>query len=235
MVEQAGEVPGLVDNFMADATIISRHSLLWAQENNSIIARLVNLGTWSQIRVGFIHSIRQNVLGSITPDFAFGLCAGTAAVYGDASATHFVGASAEATPWTLGGDNFLTGIILPTKKVGVTKTTTTNLTTGWISYADTVSDMKRAMTILKITKGSPNYSFDMFYRFSGAASDPTFADLTTQMETAGTPSFTSHTNSPTRTLAVDEGADGTLTAMQMYWSMTTSSIEIEGVMVSKVA
>lgn len=218
---------------MADATIILRYSLLWSQSNNSIIARPVALGTWNVLRVGFLHSVRQDTLVGITPDFFFGLSAGTASVYGDASATHSVGAQSTGA-WTLGGDNFLSTAIRPVKQVGVTKTSGTNLAAGWITYANTVADMKRSMTILTITKGSPNYSFKMFYRNSGAASSPTFADLTAQME-AGIPAFASHLDSSTQTLAVDEGADGTLTALQMYWSLTTSSMEIEGVMVSKVS
>lgn len=223
---------------MASATIISRHSLKWSQENNSIIVRLVDLGTWNVIRCGFLHSVRQDSLtGGITPDFAVGFCAGTSAVFGDASVTHFVGLSNEnVTAWTLSGANFLSAVLLPTKKVGVTKTTGSafSFPAKWITYANTTADLKRSMTILTITKGSPNYSFDLFYRDSETASDPTFANLTTQME-AGTPAFTSHINSATRTLAVDEGVDGTLTAFQAYWSLTTSSLELEGVIISKVS
>lgn len=223
---------------MPEGTIISRHSLLWAQSNNSINARLVNLGTWAVVRVGWLWSIRQDALGTIDPNFAFGFCSGTAALYGDASATHFVGVTSEQNafggPWPLGGDNFLSAVMRPSKKVGVVQTNGTNLTTGWKIYANTTADDKKSMTIIEITKGAPNYSFKLFFRSAGSASNPTVLDLAAQIE-AVTPAFADHTFSAAQTLAVDEGVDGTLDAIQIYWPITTSSLEEDAVRVFKVS
>lgn len=223
---------------MPEGTIISRHALLWAQSNNSINARSVNLGTWTTVRVGWLWSIRQDALGTIDPNFAFGFCSGTTALYGDASATHFVGVTSEQNafggPWPLGGDNFLSAVMRPSKKVGVTQTNGTNLTTGWKIYANTTADNKRSMTILEVTKGIPDYSFRLFYRSAGSAANPGVTDLAAQIE-AVTPAFADHTFSAAQTLAVNETIDGTLNAIQIYWPLVTSSLEEDAVRVFKVS
>lgn len=90
------------------------------------------------------------------------------------------------------------------------------------------------MTIIEVTKGAPNYSFKLFFRSAGSAANPTANDLAAQIE-AVTPAFADHTFSAAQTLAVDEGADGTLDAIQVYWPITTSSLEEDAVRVFKVS
>lgn len=222
---------------MSEATIISRHSLKWAQTNNSIGARLVNLGTWNVVRVGILWGVTQDAPGTITPDFAFGLCSGTAAVYGDASATHFVGVTTDGTAfggWALHASGFfISQVFRPTKQVGVTKTNGTNFTSTSATNGSSVNNY-RTVLMVEITKGSPNYSFRLFYRNAVTAADFTVTDFTTVME-AAVPALAEHTFSAAQTLAVDEGVDGTLTAAQFYWNLTTSDAEIDAKMVSKIS
>lgn len=223
---------------MANATIISRYSSLWAQENNSIIARPVNLGTWNVVRVGILWSLRQDVFGTaIDPDFGFGLCSGTAATYGDASATHFVGVTSEVgafgLPWQAFG-NFLKAVIRPTKQVGVTKTNGTNLTVDHLVNANTGAVNNRSVTFIEFTKGSPNYSFKLFCRNLANASNPSHSDFVTAME-AVAPVIADHVFTGAQTLAVNEGVDGTLNAISLYWPLTTTSSEIDEVMVVKMS
>lgn len=221
---------------MPEATIISRHSLLWAQTNNSIAARLVSLGTWNVVRVGILWGVTQDTPGTITPDFALGFCAGTAAVYGDASATHFVGITTEHVTfggWAISSGFFVSQIFRPTKQVGVVKTNGGNLTAISATNASSVNNY-RTILMVEITKGSPNYSFKLFYRNTTNANDYNVTHLTTVME-AAVPTLGDHTFSAAQTLAVDEGVDGTLTAAQIYWSLTTSDAEIDAIMVSKIS
>lgn len=221
---------------MSEATIISRHSLKWAQTNNSIGARLVNLGTWNVVRVGILWGVTQDAPGTITPDFAFGLCSGTAAVYGDASATHFVGVTTEGTAfggWAISSGFFISQVFRPSKKVGIVQTNGTNLTTLSVTNASSVNNY-RTVLMVEITKGAPNYSFRLFYRNATTAADYTVTDFTTVME-ATSPTLADHTFSAAQTLAVDEGVDGTLTAAQFYWNLTTSDTEIDAKMVSKIS
>lgn len=224
---------------MPAATIISRHSLLWAQQNNSISARLVNLGTWNVVRVGMLWSLRQDVFqADIDPNFAFGLCSGTTNCYGDATVTHFVGITSEigafGLPWQETAGGFLRAVMRPSKKVGATQSNGTNLATNHLVYANTVVDNKRSITWIEFTKGSPNYSFKIFYRDTDAATDATVTDLEDTMEDL-TPTLANHTFSAAQTLAVDEGVDGTLNAIQVYWPLTTTSAEIDAVRVFKIS
>lgn len=222
---------------MPEAIINSRYSLNWAQNSNSIGARTVALGTWNVVRVGLLWSVPQAVSATIQPDFAFGLCSGTAAVYGDASATHFVGVTTEGAAfggWAPNGnDFFISGVFRPTKQVGVVKTNGTNLTVSHVVNASDVNNY-RSVSFVEFTKGSPNYSFKLFHRNLDGANDFTVADLTAVME-SGAPALSQHTFTAAQTLAVDEGVDGTLDAVQFYWSMVTPTAEIDAIMVSKIS
>lgn len=219
---------------MADAQIISRHSTQWAQFNNSIAARLETLGTWNVLRLGLLCGIRQDApVSAISPVFAFGFCAGTANVFGDASVTHFVGVQMETAAWSINGDYLDSDVNTPTKKVGVTQTDGTSMSATVFIHArqDTVN--VRSVLMLELTKGSPNYSFRIFRR-SAAGIDITPVVFRAAME-AASPTATSHSFQGPQTLAVDEGVDGTLNAVNVYWNLTTSSLEVEEIMVVKMS
>lgn len=224
---------------MSDAIIISRHSLKWAQASNALAARSVSLGTWNVVRVGVLWAVRQDSLGSISPSFALGLCSGTSNVYGDATTTHFVGVTSSGGTWDYdggAGNGFgYNGIIRPSKKVGVTQSNGTNLVTNHAIYfrTDSATNLRR-VTFVEITKGSPNYSFKLFYSNDGALNDYSVTNLKTVMETTS-PSLTNHLFSSAQTLAVDEGADGTLNAAQFYWNLSTSNLEADAFMVAKIS
>lgn len=222
---------------MSEAVIIERYApLKWAQAGNSLGARLVNLGTWNTVRVGMLWSVRQDATAVIQPDFAFGLCAGTAAVYGDALATHFVGVDTDGAAfggWQTSGGYLVSIVMRPAKKVGAVITTGTGFSSNQAVNAQTVNNY-RSVLFAEITKGSPNYSFRLFHRNALGTNDYTVANLTMVME-AAVPALADHTFTAAQTLAVDEGVDGTLTAAQFYWNLTTSNAEIDAFMVSKIS
>lgn len=221
---------------MAEADVISRHSSKWAQFNNSIAARLVDLGTWNVLRLGILWSIRQDSpITAIDPTVAFGFCSGTANTFGDASATHFVGLSMDKnTVWSVSGNFLDTDVLTPVKQVGAVLTSGTTLTGTNLVFANTTSSNVRSMTMLELTKGSPNYSFRAFRRSVATEADVTPEEFTAQME-AGAPSLTNHAFVGPQTLAVNEGVDGTLDAVSVYWSLTTSSMEISDIQVVRVS
>jgi len=219
---------------MSDAVVIARFGTQWAQHNNSIAARLETLAPWNVLRLGLLCGIRQDVpVSVISPIFAFGFCAGTAAVFGDASATHFVGFHMEAGAWTINGDYLDSDVNTPTKKVGVTQTDGTSVTGTNLFHAKQDTINVRSMLMLELTTGSPNYSFRLFRR-SATGTDVSTATFRAQME-AITPTVTNHGFAGPQTLAVNEGVDGTLNAVNVYWNLTTSSMEIEEIMVVKAS
>lgn len=219
---------------MSDAQVIARHSTQWCSASNSVIARPVALGTWNVLRLGMLWGIRQDApVASISPLAAFGFCAGTTNVFGDASVTHFVGVRFENGAWTINGDFLDSDVNSPIKTVGVTTTAGGSLTGTNLIHAKQDTVNVRSVTMLELTKGSPNYTFVLLRR-SATGADVTPATFRAQME-AATPTITNHGLTGSQTVAVNEGVDGTLNAINVYWNLTTSSQEIEEIMVVKVS
>lgn len=210
---------------MAGATILLRSGENRALLSNSIIARLVGIGTtWNQIRAGILFQV-DGTVSIASLDFALGFCAGTTNVYGDATTTHFVGTRC-TSGWPFASSWYSNATFVPSKRVNTTVTDGTALSTTSDVRGDIGGGIIRTMMFIDITKGSPNYTFELFSRTAlNTGTPPSEADFLTQMEMA-TPSFAHHTYSGAQTLAVDEGADGTLDAFQMYWNPATQVAEV---------
>lgn len=195
---------------------------------NSHFARLISIGTgWNKVRVGIrLHMEDTGVDAVSTPRFAMGFCSGTANQFGDATTTHFVGILSDAATWSVapGVRYAAANMFKPAKKVGVT-TTLGATAFGTVFIPAPASTANRNLMFVDITKGSPNYSFHQFATSATPTTDVSAATFLSQMELA-TPSLTEHTYYGPQTLAVDEGADGTLDAINFSWDRTNPYIEI---------
>jgi len=204
---------------------------------NATFARLVTLAAgWSKVRVGVRLNCTDLGAGpSSTPRLGIGLCAGTGAILGDTSTTHFAGALTNISGWTRGTLIYLCDFY-PATKVGTT------LTIGASSFnADTRIDhtagsatTQRGVYFIDITKGSPNYTFDFFSPASNGFGDVASSTFLGNM-VLSTPSISAHSYGTARTLAVDEATNGTLNAACVWWNRSDFLMEICDLAVAVIA
>lgn len=218
---------------------------------NSQDARPLPFGSsWTRLRIGVrLHMRQYSEVGNITglgingtpPRFAFGLVSGTTNLFGDASTTHFIGVRWNATTWTLTGSNrFLVsnGSVIPIKKVGTTVTSGSAFfpTSQWGIGAGAESNAAdRTVLFLDITKGSPNYTLQLFgWINTGVAPvDVSFANFKEQMILSA-PSISGHAMSDTQDIAITE-LDGAFNAVTFSWNQTLPQIEIEDIALKRFA
>lgn len=208
---------------------------------NSHFARSISFAAgWTTLRVGLrlhMRNIGTDITG--TPRFAFGLCSGTSNIFGDASVTHFVGALSSAASWTYGTGTpnyyYDPSQMVPAKKVG--STLTTGATFGQSVFAASAAvggSERRAMMFVDITTGSPNYTLKLWASGTATIPDQSNATFLAQMEN-NPPSLANYTYSAGKTIAVNEGTDGTLNAINVSWDRTTPVIEICDIAVARIA
>lgn len=210
---------------------------------NSNFARIHSLGTtWNSIRVG-VRLIGNNLGSGLvsTPRLAIGLSAGTSNIFLDATTDHWVGMITNSATWSFtaasGGSmaRFGNPQIWAAKKVGTTLTLSSNMSTSTIP-ADATTATRR-MFFVDVTKGSPNYSIASFYpdaTASAASPDVTVDDFLNTV-VLSSPAFTNHTTHGPVNLAVDEGTDGALTAINIAWDRTLPTFEICDVAVVRLS
>jgi hypothetical protein len=204
--------------------------------SNARFARLPSalvFTSWNTIRVALrvrMSDSGANLTG--TPVLAFGLCAGTSNIIGDATTTHFVGVQSVGATWTraTAPTRYTLADIRPTKKVNTT--TTSGASTILNSSIFHTAFFK--LYFVDITKGSPNYTFQMFGPTAASSVDATASDFLTH-SVALSPALANHAQGTSRTLAVDEGADGTLSAACVFWNQVASIFEIADWSVIKLA
>jgi len=210
--------------------------------SNGTFARLHGVASWTKLRVAVRWSMTDfgANLGS-TPELSVGLCSGTTNIYKDATTTHFLGMQAFGATWTRATSPvnacYTTGAssIRPMKRVGTTTTTGTSGGNGFNLTADpTGSSTHRVMTFIDITAGSPNYTIGGFLWDFGTSVDVTESDFLAQAELAS-PSFTGHVAATNATIAANEGTDGALNAVNIYWDRTTPQIEISDIAVARLS
>jgi len=91
---------------------------------------------------------------------------------------------------------------------------------------------------VNIQKGSPNFTFTEYGypQISAGPSALVTRDQFIVQMTAAAPSFTGHTRiATTRTLAVDEGADGTLDHVNIMWSCEKPALYIDALVVAQIS
>lgn len=173
---------------------------------------------WTKLRVALLLNILDsgvNITGTIR--FAYGLCAGSTNIPGDATCTHFVGGLLASSPWARNTPpTRYSGNAFAAKLVGTTLTTSA---IAACTYVVTPSQM----LFIDITKGSPNYSLQAF--FSVSTTVATYATFLTQ-SLAGTPSATGHSYPAAETIAVNEGVDGILDHACVWWNKADPAWDI---------
>lgn len=217
--------------------------------SNSQFARALPFGTnWNALQLGIRFSMRDtgaNITGS--PQFWVGLCSGNSNLVGDASTTHFVGANWNAATWTRTAVSYHTSALnspFPAKRVNTTVTRGTTLGTSWgCGNQSAANNADRTMFFVRITKGSPNFSFLAFLRAATgmtgggavAPTDLTFDEFMEHMGNLGTSVRTNYTFTGAQTLAVNEGSDGSLDHLNISWDRSTPQIEICDIAVARVS
>jgi hypothetical protein len=178
---------------------------------------------WSKIRIALFLTITDSgITLTGTPRFAFGLCAGSTDIMGDTTTTHFCGMITNVANWTRAGSPpyFLTASMTsPAKKVGTT------LTVGTAFGGGCFHTGALQMYFIDITKGSPNYSFNIFEYNSTTTPSVTLAQFLTQSVNA-VPSFSNHVYPSAQTVAVDEATDGTFDHGCVWWDQAACNIQI---------
>ena len=208
--------------------------------SNSRFARLHSVSSaWTKVRIA-LRAIMTNTGASITgsPDFFVGLSSGTTAIYGDASATHAVGIHTNAATWTYSASNYYSSSgagVRPRKQVLTTFTNGSALTTGILVLYPDATVAQRWLYFVDITKGSPNYTFDLYSNGGPTSGDISSATFLAAAQSAA-PSVAGHTFSGSpQTLAVNEGTDGTLDAVNLAWNVISPTIEICEIAVVRLA
>ena len=182
---------------------------------------------WTQLRVAalvLVNDSGANITG--TPRLAMGLCAGTSNIPGDLTVTHFCGVMTNQATWlrnTAAVRYQMANSYFPTKTVGITNTFGSTFSSSSNAQLHTTA---LQMLFIDITKGSPDYSFNLFlYTGASVAPSVTFNDFANQ-SVAGVPAFTGHTYSPTIDVAVDEGVDGTFDSACMWWDQVVPTFQV---------
>lgn len=217
------------------ATTIVQHTIgtttNYASQSNSRFARPLPFSTtWTKLRIAVRWGLTDSGANlTSTPGFAVGVCSGTSNIYGDATVTNFCGVINNAATLTRAtGPIRYTGLGLrPGKKVNTTQTLGgTNVNASLYQFI-TIDASVRTALFVDITKGSPNYTFDIFYPTNSAVADISMANFLAQVELT-TPALTNYTYSVTagssQTLAVDESA-GTFDTLNFYWDRTVSTLD----------
>lgn len=220
---------------MGSTNVITRFSdKRFSLASGYLTRELDIVGEWSRIRIGIL--VQLNGAATIPGiSFFLGLCSGINDGYGGiVHPVHAVGAAVgptTGTTWTFSGITF-TGLSLfaHTNVNGTRAFGGVNLAAPVIY--DTTS-LVRSLMFLDITKGTPNYTFQMFSR-TAAGVDATETDFVTQMQ-AAVPAFAGHATAASQVLAVNETTNGNLDCFNIQWGHSQSPLEISALGVYVVA
>ena len=205
---------------------------------SSQFGRLHGFGdSWNTLRVAISIAVEDtgaNIPGVV---FRLGLCHGTTNMPGDVTTDNSYGLE------------FITGfqrnagppvnysqLASPVafRRVGSTETTgATNMTYGVIGAVNVC----RQVIFVDIIKGSPNYTFKVFYKYNLTSTvDIPPASFLAQVPLAS-PSLSNYTyQSPTGTsLAIDIGANGILDTVYCGWNLLSPRIFIGNLAVVRLA
>ena len=187
---------------------------------------------WTTVRVGLRLHFTTGSISS--PIMAVGLCAGSSNKICDASTSHFVGIIANGGFTNNGpgcGAVYFSVPLKAYKRVGTTDTIGSNIT-GDSRYGNSADAncADRGILFIDITKGSPNYTINAWYMANGTAPDVSKAIFENMLNTLQGPlqydGGVNMVHGTDQTVAVNEGTDGTLDSLCVYWNQTAVSMEI---------
>lgn len=193
--------------------------------NGEAIRAPVYLDDWSVLRIGLAGAFTGfsgNLAG--TPRLVFGVCNGELNGYSAALSDHVVGfRSAEATLLYTATPNRVnpfgsTGRFF--KKVAgvITDAAAGGGSNGYFSADSSV----RSYVAMQITKGSPNFSISLssVHVVAELSTNVTDALFQAYMESGSLPPGGNYLTYGPTNVAVDEGADGVLDHLFVYWERT---------------
>jgi len=212
--------------------------------SNSHFARPHGVGTWNKLRIALRVSMTDTGAGLTSlPDFSVGLCAGTTNIYKDATTDHFVGVRTEATSWTRSGTSYYSASGGGTSLRSIKRVGSTITSGGAIgsSYAfncnnNAASAALRWLYFVDITKGSPNYTLDVFVNGAVSAVDISAADFLLYAPNAS-PTVSGHSfaGGTPSTVAVDEATNGTLNCVNLHWDQVDPKIELSDIAIVRLS
>lgn len=221
----------------ANTTIASVVSTNVAAMLNSSWGRPVALpNTWSKVRVGvlcFLDSSTVNLSGS--PQWAVGLCHNTVNMIGDTTTDHFAGIITTAASWTNASQftSFLPTNVQAIVNVAGSATNSANIATNTSINQNGNGALHRSEWFVDITKGSPNYTFNLFYP-TGSVADADQAGFLSDVANPA-PSRSSYVFGTGQTLAVNEGTNGAFNTMNVWWNRTDINMNLAAVAVAVLA
>jgi hypothetical protein len=216
------------------------------QLKNSSCARLwsSSIGTsWTKVRVAARITITDSGAALTgTPKFAFGMQSGAATdgsnlFLSSGGPVHWFGiyTSGLATWNRAAGPPVLYGngavsCGLTSKKIGTTITSGANAYYPELVDATTAG---RGVLFLDVTKGSPNFTLNVFARTVATSNDVDLATYLAQV-VLDSPTVTNHTFLGAQTLAIDEATNGFFNAVGFAWNRSDALIELSDVTVVKL-
>lgn len=195
---------------------------------NAQFARPFDVGTWSKIRVFCRMSINDNaIMGVGNTIMMFGLCSGTTNLPGDATTQHAVGLGTNST-WTSSSASYYSAVGIFLSRIGTTLSFDLGGgSAGTIGFGRNDAGIQRGLYFLDITKGSPNWTFHYFTRNgSTAVVDVSYDTMMSIAEIETGMSLTGHVLGTSRSFPVDEGTNGALNSVCMWWPRTVPVMEI---------
>jgi hypothetical protein len=244
----------------ATSTIINR-TIAAAPQNaismaNATWARPVTIpATWNKIRIGcrmHMTSTGANLLSN--PIFAMGFNSGTAEQYGDATCLNFLGIAHDTATWSYVATGtswytLLAASIVARKRIGTTNTDGALFADGALPALPggaATNSADRFMLFLDITKGSPNYTMHMPFRWAdqiqGQVADCSSAQFLFYMgqltpDPTAINGYQIHDGTnwdASPTIAFSESINP-LNAINLYWNRADATLEICDIAVAVLA
>jgi hypothetical protein len=218
-------------------TIIERTIASATQEaisfSDSAIARLIPIPSgWTKIRIGLRLHFTQGTF--VTPTFfAVGLCHGTTKLVNGIDCDHFAGVISDSG-FTSNGNT--AGSVYFNVNMRPFTRTSSGLSVGTNIAADTrygntanLNSADRSPLFVDITKGSPDYTMNIWDSKLGTAHDFTEANFQVMLNDKINPQYDGNAILDTgtdRTIAVDEAADGAFNALSVWWNQSGVTMEV---------
>lgn len=199
-------------------------------------------GTWNEIRVGILVTADGSISISGAPGLWLGLMSGTANGVGDVSATHVIGVkpTGASASYNAGPPAYYTGSQwMAFKKVG---TTVTSAAMGGVNLylASAAPVTQNSALFLQVIKGSP-----FIIRMAGpnaisaVQANVTAAQVDAVLDLADFTNVASvlanYSTGSWNNLTINEGSDGTINGLNIWWERTSVGIEIPLVRFKKVS